>query len=82
LFSIKDRPGALYSALRPFSKNGVNLTKIESRPTREKAWEYVFFIEMAGYIEDDPIRESLEALNSVARFIKVLGSYPSCREIL
>lgn len=82
LFSLKDRPGALYSALRPFSKNGVNLTKIESRPTREKAWEYIFFIEMDGYIEDDPIRESLEALNLGSRFVKVLGSYPACREIL
>ncbi len=82
LFSLMDRPGALYNALRPFSKNGVNLTKIESRPTREKAWDYVFFIDMDGHIEDDPIKESLEELNSKARFVKVLGSYPACKEIL
>ncbi len=82
LFSLKDRPGALYNALRPFSKNGVNLTKIESRPTREKAWDYVFFIDMDGHVDDDPIKESLEELNSKARFIKALGSYPACREIL
>jgi chorismate mutase/prephenate dehydratase len=82
LFSLKDRPGVLYNALRSFSKNGVNLTKIESRPTREKAWDYVFFIDMDGHVEDDPIKESLEELNSKARFIRVLGSYPACREIL
>lgn len=82
LFSLKDRPGALYDALRPFSKNGVNLTKIESRPTREKAWDYVFFIDMDGHVEDDIIQKSLEELNSKARFVRVLGSYPACREIL
>jgi len=82
LFSLKDRPGVLYDALRPFSKNGVNLTKIESRPTREKAWDYVFFIDMDGHIEDDPIQEAVEELNSKARFVKVLGSYPACKEIL
>lgn len=82
LFSLKDRPGALYNALRSFSKKGINLTKIESRPTREKAWDYVFFIDMDGHVEDDPIQEALEDLNSKARFVKVLGSYPACKEIL
>lgn len=82
LFSLKDRPGVLYDALRPFSKHGVNLTKIESRPTREKAWEYVFFIDMDGHVEDKEIRESIEALNAKARFVKMLGSYPACKEIL
>ncbi len=82
LFSLKDRPGALYKALGSFSENGINLSKVESRPTREKAWEYIFFIDMDGHAEDKPIKEALDDLDMQARFLKVLGSYPACREVL
>lgn len=82
LFSLKDRPGALYKALGSFSKNGINLSKVESRPTREKAWEYIFFIDMDGHAEDKPVKEALDDLDMQARFLKVLGSYPACREVL
>jgi chorismate mutase/prephenate dehydratase len=76
LISIKDRPGALYSLLLPFSKAGVNLTRIESRPSRKKAWEYVFFIDLVGHIEDAQVKRVLEEVSDDCVELKVLGSYP------
>jgi chorismate mutase/prephenate dehydratase len=52
MFSLKDKPGALYLILRPFARHRINLTKIESRPSKRKAWEYMFFVDMEGHIED------------------------------
>ena len=76
VFSVKDHIGALYDMLVPFKKNKVNLTKIESRPTRKKAWEYVFFIDFLGHIEDKNVKSALKELNRHCAFLKVLGSYP------
>jgi chorismate mutase/prephenate dehydratase len=76
LCAIKDRPGALYALLDPLSQRGVNLTRIESRPSRRKAWEYVFFIDMLGHIEDPPIAEALEEVGHLCKELKVLGSFP------
>ncbi|OGS19912.1 MAG: chorismate mutase [Elusimicrobia bacterium RIFOXYA2_FULL_39_19] len=76
MFSIKDKIGALHSMLAPFQKYGINLTKIESRPTKKKAWEYVFFIDLAGHIEDKKVRLALQELNKQCVFLKILGSYP------
>ena len=76
LFSIKDRIGALYDMLLPFRKAGINLTKIESRPTKKKAWEYVFFVDFIGHREDEGIRKALAELEKECLFLKVLGSYP------
>jgi chorismate mutase/prephenate dehydratase len=76
MFSIKDRVGALYEMLRPFSENSLNLTKIESRPSKKKAWEYLFYIDLLGHADDEPVRRALERLKDSALFIKVLGSYP------
>ncbi len=75
LFSIKDRVGALYAMLEPFASYGINMTKIESRPIRTQAWEYVFFVDLEGHIEDDPVREALDQLAERCLFFKVLGSY-------
>ncbi len=75
LFSIKDRVGALYAMLEPFASYGINMTKIESRPMRTQAWEYVFFVDLEGHIEDDPVREALDQLAERCLFFKVLGSY-------
>src|SRR3989304_8138031 len=50
MFAIKDAPGALYTMLKPFASRGINLTKIESRPIKTKAWEYVFFVDIDGYM--------------------------------
>ena len=76
LFSARDEVGALYLMLEPFSRHSVNLTKIESRPVKKKAWEYLFFIDMTGHIGDEPVAKALEELKARAHFIKILGSYP------
>lgn len=76
MFSIKDKPGALYELLKPFAEFNLNLTKIESRPTKKKAWEYVFFIDLCGYYSDDKVQSALKKLESEVVFLKVMGSYP------
>jgi chorismate mutase/prephenate dehydratase len=77
LFSIKrDQVGALYRALEPFAQHGVNLTRIESRPTKARAWEYVFFADFEGHVEDASVREAIAELEPRCDFVKVLGSYP------
>jgi chorismate mutase/prephenate dehydratase len=76
LFSVKDKAGALYEMLRPFNENGVNLTKIESRPHRRKAWEYVFFLDCMAHVGEPHLVKALEELEEVCRYVKVLGSYP------
>jgi chorismate mutase/prephenate dehydratase len=77
LFSIKrDVVGALYKALEPFHHNGVNLTRIESRPTRARAWEYVFFCDFEGHVEDAKVAAAIADLRPRCDFVKVLGSYP------
>lgn len=76
LFSVKDQAGALYHMLRPFYENGVNLTKIESRPHKGKAWEYVFFLDCEGHVDEPGLKAALAELEKVCRFVKVLGSYP------
>ena len=57
MFSIKDKPGALYDILQPIKKAKINLTKLESRPSRRKAWEYIFFVDMEGHIEDKKVKK-------------------------
>ncbi|MFQ5596734.1 MAG: prephenate dehydratase [Nitrospiria bacterium] len=76
IVSIKDKPGALYEILCYFSEKAINLTKIESRPSKKKAWEYLFHIDMAGHVDEEPIREVFDLLRSKAVSLKVLGSYP------
>jgi chorismate mutase/prephenate dehydratase len=76
MFSAKDKPGALYDVLAPFKRAGINLTKIESRPSRRKAWEYIFFVDMEGHIEDAKVKRAMEAMSGECLFLKILGSYP------
>jgi len=76
LFSIKDRPGALYHMLLPFKKQRLNLTKIESRPTRQRAWEYIFFVDFIGHRADARVQKALAQLERSCVFLKILGSYP------
>ncbi len=76
MFSIKDRPGSLYSILLPFKRAKINLTKIESRPSKRKAWEYIFFVDMEGHIEDKKVKKAIEALKEGCLYLKILGSYP------
>lgn len=77
LISTKDKVGALNDILLPIKKHKVNMTKIESRPSKKKAWEYYFFIDFEGHVEDPKIRKVLDAVEDKVRFLKVLGSYPA-----
>ena len=77
MFSIKDRVGALYDMLKPFAEQKLNLSKIESRPSKRKAWEYLFYVDVEGHVEDQPVKAALEALRPHCQVLKVLGSYPA-----
>ena len=76
MFALKDEIGALFHTLEPFWKFRINLTKIESRPSRRKAWEYYFFVNLEGHKEEKNVRKAIEELEKRVTFLKVLGSYP------
>ncbi len=76
MFSLKDKPGSLYSGLEPFKKARINLTKIESRPSKRKAWEYIFFVDMEGHVEDKKLKNAIEDVKANCLYLKILGSYP------
>ena len=79
VFSVKHRPGALYEFLQQLASNKINLTKIESRPTRQKPWEYNFYLDFEGHHTDVAAREALDNLEKTSLFVKVLGSYPKAK---
>ncbi|MFA6141838.1 MAG: prephenate dehydratase [Candidatus Omnitrophota bacterium] len=76
MFSIKDKAGALHDMLLPFKKNRINLTKIESRPSKVRAWEYYFFVDLEGHYKEPRIAKALSELEKSCSYMKVLGSYP------
>ena len=76
MFSITDRVGALHDMLSPFKRHKVNLTKIESRPSKKKAWRYYFFVDMLGHCQMENVKKALRALEKQCTFLKILGSYP------
>ncbi|MFC1668297.1 prephenate dehydratase, partial [Chlamydiota bacterium] len=76
MFSIKDRIGALYEVLLPFKRSSINLTKIESRPSKKKAWDYYFYVDFMGHCEEEKIKNALQELQAHCVFVKILGSYP------
>lgn len=77
LVVLKDRPGALQDALLPFKQNKINLTKIESRPSKRKAWEYIFFIDLEGHESEPRVKKALNTLKRSVAELRVLGSYPA-----
>lgn len=79
MFAVKDEVGILYRMLEPFAKREINLSKIESRPMKKKAWEYVFFVDMLGHISEPNIAEAVDELKHCCQFVKVLGSYPRAK---
>jgi chorismate mutase/prephenate dehydratase len=79
VFSVKHRPRALYRFLGEFAERGINLTKIESRPTRHKPWEYNFYLDFEGHREDKAAQEALGSLEQYSLFLKILGSYPRAK---
>lgn len=79
IFSVKHVPSALFRALKEFAVRNINLTKIESRPTRQKAWEYNFYLDFEGHRSERRCQEALRGLEKKSIFVKVLGSYPKAR---
>jgi prephenate dehydratase len=79
IFSLLDKPGALYEALGAFVKGKINLTKIESRPSRKALGDYVFFVDFEGHRSDARVRRALKELENKVSFMKLLGSYPAAR---
>ncbi len=76
LVFVRDQPGALYNVLSPFARHGISMNRIESRPSHAGRWQYAFFIDVAGHVEDEPMRKALSELGEYAADVKVLGSYP------
>jgi chorismate mutase/prephenate dehydratase len=77
MFCIQDRVGALYSAIEPFARLKLSMSKIESRPSKRKNWEYFFFVDIEGHCEDAVVKEAIGELERHCTFVKVLGSYPA-----
>lgn len=75
-FTTRNVPGALHKCIGAFSDHGVNITKLESRPRRERMWEYVFYVDIDGHVSDAPVKEALIDLMRKASFVKIFGSYP------
>jgi chorismate mutase/prephenate dehydratase len=76
VFSTRHERGALVRALTVFDRAGINLSRIESRPRSGEAWQYVFFVDLEGHVEDDNVREALRELERHSDMVKVFGSYP------
>jgi prephenate dehydratase len=76
IFSVKHEPGALYQILKEFNDNGINLTKIESRPNKNTNWEYNFFVDFIGHFSNSKISSVLNKVSENTIFLKILGSYP------
>ncbi len=82
VFSVKDRPGVLHDMLLPFKNENINLTKIESRPSKKGLWKYYFFIDLEGHSSNDKVKKVLNDLENKCQFLKLLGSYPITEEEL
>lgn len=76
MFSVRHEAGALYRALAVLDKYAINMTMIESRPTKKTPWEYVFFVDFQGHTSDPPVARALEDLQQQTLFLRVLGAYP------
>lgn len=77
MISVTHKVGALHNAIAAFRRSRINMTKIESRPSKRKAWEYFFFIDIEGHQEDRKVKKALHLLSDHCNFVKVLGSYPN-----
>ena len=76
VFATKNVPGALYRILGAFATRTINLTKLESRPSKDTPWEYVFYVDFEGHVDDASCKEALAELRERTSFLKILGSYP------
>ncbi len=76
VFSMKNMPGGLFKVLSVFALRDIDLTKIESRPVRKKAWQYHFYLDFIGSVKDEAVKNALDHLAEITHFIRILGSYP------
>ncbi|MBW1670035.1 MAG: prephenate dehydratase [Deltaproteobacteria bacterium] len=76
LLSLEDRPGSLFKLLEPLARLGINLTKIQSRPVKNEPWRYLFYVDIAGHLEDPTVQNGIEAIRKGCTFLEWLGSYP------
>jgi len=79
VFSLQDKSGSLLKALAGFSSRGINLTKIESRPSRRRAWDYYFYVDFIGHRDEPKVCEALDELEKICPILRILGSYPNTR---
>jgi chorismate mutase/prephenate dehydratase len=80
LFAIHDRPGSLVRALQAFDQFHINMSKIESRPSKRKDWEYIFYVDLSGHCDDPVVRNGIDELEKHCSMVKLLGSYPDTGE--
>jgi chorismate mutase/prephenate dehydratase len=76
MFATQHAPGDLYKALEPIATSGINMVKLESRPTKHENWNYFFFIDIQGHKDDDKVNKTLSGMKSLCQYLKCLGSYP------
>jgi chorismate mutase/prephenate dehydratase len=76
LITVNDKPGALYHVLKPFAEHDISLNRIESRPAHSGKWQYAFFIDVSGHINDEPMQAAMKEMGDAAAQVRVLGSYP------
>jgi len=81
VISIKDEPAALYHLIKPFADRHLSLTRIESRPSKKKLWEYLFFMDVLGHRDDQPVADAIDAVRAMGAAVKILGSYPISRKL-
>ena len=82
MLATRHHPGDLVACLEEFPKHDVNMTKLESRPRRDKPWSYLFYIDIEGHIGDDNVARAMTGLMRKAAFVKYLGSYPAAPAIV
>lgn len=80
IFATPDFPGSLHRALASFAKRKINLAKIESHPVKERMWEYLFFVDMIGHMQDKAVKACLKELKDKTVYLKILGSYPQAKD--
>ena len=77
VLATQNKPGAMVDLLEPLAKNGVSMTKFESRPSKQGLWDYVFFVDIEGHVDDEKVADVLKQIKAKAAFVKVLGAYPT-----
>ncbi|MEE8397500.1 MAG: ACT domain-containing protein, partial [Desulfobacterales bacterium] len=80
MFVTPHMPGALVKMLEPIAKAGINLLKLESRPTKFKNWDYCFFVDLEGHMDDSPVDKTVKQMKNTCQYLKWLGSYPRSQD--